>query len=100
MSDILKRLQQWYSNQCDGDWEQEYGIKIHTLDNPGWSVSIDLAETRLENLAFQPVKIERNENDWVHCWIKDEQFQAACGPDGLIEVFEIFIDFSEKKKHK
>ena len=21
-------LQEWYKNQCDGDWEHEYGIKI------------------------------------------------------------------------
>ncbi|GHB54781.1 hypothetical protein GCM10010331_48120 [Streptomyces xanthochromogenes] len=33
---VLDRLQSWYSAQCNGDWEHEWGIKIDTLDNPGW----------------------------------------------------------------
>lgn len=34
---IFEWLQKWYKSQCDGDWEHEYGIKIETVDNPGWS---------------------------------------------------------------
>ncbi|UCH44768.1 MAG: hypothetical protein JSV11_10785 [Nitrospiraceae bacterium] len=36
------RLNRWYINQCNGDWEHQYGIVIETLDNPGWRVKIDL----------------------------------------------------------
>lgn len=32
--DILKWLENWYSSNCDGDWEHLYGITIRTLDNP------------------------------------------------------------------
>ncbi|WP_203237204.1 Imm53 family immunity protein [Streptomyces gilvosporeus] len=36
--DPLSSLTAWYTSQCDGGWEHEYGIRIETLDNPGWSV--------------------------------------------------------------
>ena len=47
-------LQNWYTTQCDGDWEHDYGITIGTLDNPGWYVVINLVETPLEAAAFEP----------------------------------------------
>jgi hypothetical protein len=37
---LIKWIQQWYVSQCDGDWEHECGIKITTLDNPGWDIKI------------------------------------------------------------
>ena len=30
LMDPLKRLQDWYISQCDGDWEHTYGISIAT----------------------------------------------------------------------
>jgi hypothetical protein len=38
----LARLEACYLRQCNGDWEHLYGITIETLDNAGWSVTIDL----------------------------------------------------------
>lgn len=38
--DVFQWLQEWYIQNCDGDWEHCYGIKIGTLDNPGWSIDI------------------------------------------------------------
>jgi len=35
MQNLLQFLQEWYLEQCNGDWEHEFGIKIETLDNPG-----------------------------------------------------------------
>lgn len=43
--DTLQELQRWYRSQCNGDWEHSYGVKIDTLDNPGWSVTVELADT-------------------------------------------------------
>jgi hypothetical protein len=45
--DIIARLQNWYAAQCDGNWEHAWGIKIDTLDNPGWTVTIYLHDTPL-----------------------------------------------------
>lgn len=41
---MLKWLENWYSSNCDGDWEHGYGIRIETLDNPVWAVRINLEE--------------------------------------------------------
>ena len=38
---ILLRLQRWYVSRCDGEWEHGMGVRIETLDNPGWQVVID-----------------------------------------------------------
>jgi hypothetical protein len=57
----LQQLQQWYQAHCDGEWEHAYGVEIGTLDNPGWSVRIDLVATPLAKQAFTEIK--RLEND-------------------------------------
>ena len=53
--DILTDLQSWYAAQCDGGWEHQYGVKIDTLGNPGWSVNIDLRDTSLNGRPFPPI---------------------------------------------
>jgi Immunity protein 53 len=52
----LQRLQDWYSAQCDGDWEHQQGVRIESLDNPGWALDIDLADTALADKPFTEVK--------------------------------------------
>ena len=56
MSDELSWLQQWYSAHCDGEWEHGFGVTIATLDNPGWSVTIDVEGTQLASTPFESVK--------------------------------------------
>lgn len=94
----LEWLQSFYLQQCDGDWEHTYGIKIDTLDNPGWLLRINLRETYLEDREFAAVEIERTENDWIHCHIKDQSFVIACGPKNLTEGIEVFRKWVEEKK--
>ncbi len=54
MTDI-ERLQAWYLAQCDGEWEHGFGPTISTLDNPGWSVKVDLKGTELFEKPFSLV---------------------------------------------
>ena len=56
--DTLAWIENWYQSQCHGDWEHDYGIKIETLDNPGWRVVIDLAGTELEQLEVESGLVE------------------------------------------
>ncbi|MFI6740322.1 Imm53 family immunity protein [Nonomuraea sp. NPDC050451] len=44
----LAFLQSWCSSCCDDGWEHTYGGTISTLDNPGWRLKIDLADTPLD----------------------------------------------------
>jgi hypothetical protein len=39
-------LQKWYRTHCDGDWEHSRRIHLGTIDNPGWSVTLNLQDTR------------------------------------------------------
>jgi hypothetical protein len=91
----LERLEEWYSSHCDGDWEHQYGIKIGTLDNPGWRITIDLTGTVGENKTLDQIKLDRTGSDWLQYWVENHKFSAACGPKNLSEVIDIFCKWFE-----
>ncbi|KQO15414.1 immunity 53 family protein [Paenibacillus sp. Leaf72] len=88
--DILRWLQEWYSSQCDGEWEHESGIRITSIDNPGWHVAINLIGTTLEDKQVDLIQIERTEEDWIYCKIEDGCFSGAGGPGNLEDVLRVF----------
>lgn len=92
-------LQNWYTSQCNEDWEHRYGIDIKTLDNPGWLIIIDLLGTELENCKFDEVSIQRSDNNWIDCVVKNQKFQGAGGSFNLSEILNIFRDWVESKDH-
>ena len=83
-------LQQWYQDYCNGDWEYTYGVYLKNTGNPGWSLTVDLDETDLENIDFQQMKIDRSEQDWILCTVKNTKFEAKCGVRNLPEVLKVF----------
>jgi hypothetical protein len=94
----LERLQNWYQSNCDGNWEHQYGISIDTLDNPGWRLSIDLKETYLETFTFDNIQIERSENDWLICQIREDKFEGFGGIYNLAEILDLFLDWADNLK--
>lgn len=92
MTSNLQQLVSWYESHCDGDWEHNDGIQIHTIDNPGWRVSINLLDTELEQIPFQRIETDRSERDWLRVWLAEEKFEAACGVRNLDEVLGIFLE--------
>lgn len=88
---ILQRLEIWYLSHCNGEWEHQYGIQIGTLDNPGWSLSIDLAGTELEDVTMQSVFVDNGEHDWMHLEISDGKFIGAGDPRKLQCMVEHFM---------
>jgi hypothetical protein len=90
-NDSLEALLQWYQAQCDGTWEHQYGITIDTLDNPGWSLRIDVTETALEGVPFTAVEHQlENVQSWWRCWRDGDIFHAACGARNLQATIDIF----------
>lgn len=79
--EILKWLTDWYKSNCDGDWEHSYGIRIDTLDNPGWFINIDLIDTKQDGKMIS-IKVENTDDDWY-----------SIKSDG--SVFEAYGDFSK-----
>jgi Immunity protein 53 len=93
-ADLLEGLENWYQAQCDGDWEHTWGVKIDTLDNPGWTVAIDLKQTNLEGRQFDPINLERADDDWLQAWVEESQWKAACGPLNLRETLRAFLTWA------
>jgi len=95
----LTEIQDWYLSECDGDWEHQFGIKIGTLDNPGWSLDIDLEETELQEKPFIPNEkgvgpgVSNENPDWYACKVKDKKFVGRCGPSHLRTILRIFLDW-------
>lgn len=92
---LLAWLQYWYLRHCDDDWEHSYGVSIDTLDNPGWSVRIDLKGTSLEGRGLARQQIERSESDWIHWWVADGKFEGAGGPQNLTDILLAFRTWAE-----
>jgi hypothetical protein len=96
MLNTLIELQEWYQSQCDGEWEHQNGVRIDTLDNPGWSVSIDVSK-RVDD-SFDAVLISRDnsESDWIFCNVKDQRFTGACDPTKLDLCLNTFLKWSRE----
>ncbi|WP_027519719.1 immunity 53 family protein [Bradyrhizobium sp. WSM1417] len=94
---VLERLERWYAAQCNEDWEHTYGVKIDTLDNPGWSFKVDLTDTYLLGRSFEKVQEGQNDDhaDFLYWEVKDRQFVGYCPPHRLREVISIFLSWAE-----
>ena len=92
----------WYLTQCDGDWEHQYGVAIGTLDNPGWSLKIDLVYTDIENKVFAPYGYgvgedsESSGSNWLICRVENHSFVAYGGPEKLEEMIEVFLTWANE----
>lgn len=93
--DALAWLQAWYTFQCDGAWEDEHGLKLETVDNPGWLLTVDLEETPLEGATLNEHRVERNNDDWLFLRADGRTFTGAGGARNLLEVIESFRRFAE-----
>ena len=102
MVGLLQELQDWYRSRCDGEWEHGFGVKIGTLDNPGWSLTIDLVGSGLEGKAFQPVSRGvgldsfPEGTEWLVCKIEANQFHGFVGPSNLEEMIRVFLRWKDE----
>jgi Immunity protein 53 len=99
----LAQLQEWYVAQCNGDWEHTYGVSIGTLDNPGWTLEVELTGTALEAQRFDPVAhgvvadTLDDEQDWLSCEVKGAKFIAAGGPRKLDDMILVFLHWARSR---
>lgn len=94
---MIEWIQNWYNSNCDGYWEHMYRVKIETVDNPGWSIYIDLTDTYLEEKEFNTVQYDRSDDDWIICRKEEDVFKGAGGPGKLNEILCIFKSWVEKE---
>lgn len=97
----LEEIQKWYHSQCNEDWEHGLGVSVETLDNPGWSVKIDIDDTNLENAVYEEFsygvgnEAEASGDNWLITKIENKQFVGYGGPYKLKEILNIFIKWSQ-----
>lgn len=93
MKNLLNELNVWYKSKCDGVWEHEYGIKIETSDNPGWSILIS-GESDKNVIDFF---LERNDDDYISVRADNNTFWAFGGVGNLDEILKLAIDWIHKR---
>ncbi|MFB8419988.1 Imm53 family immunity protein [Streptomyces albidoflavus] len=91
-SDLLIRLQDWYASNCDGDWEHSAGVKIESLDNPGWMIRLDIVGTSMEGRTLDRVIVDNSEENWLHYWADGNSIQAASGPLLLAGAIKVILN--------
>lgn len=95
MDNLLTWLQQWYLRHCNGEWEHAFGVKIDTLDNPGWRVTINLTGTELAGRRYGGYHREARPDSWVHCEVVDDEFRGYGGANDLTEILQCFRNWAE-----
>jgi hypothetical protein len=91
----LSALEKWYAGLCNGEWEHGYGVRIDTLDNPGWRVHIGLHGAKRQDAALAKAALTRSQGDWISYRVVQEEFQVARGPKNLSETIDIFVGWFE-----
>ena len=97
----LEELQSWYLSQCNEDWEHTYGIEIGTLDNPGWSLSVELTDTTIDGKPYTEFSYgvgdnaEASGNNWLITKIESNKFIGYGGPHKLQELITIFLAWAK-----
>lgn len=100
----LTRLQTWFSNQCNNEWEHSSGISIQSCDNPGWWVKINLTGLPLQTQAFteiaEGVDAQRFAQgpQWLSCFTKNGTWHGAGDETKLELILEIFLAWAEEEK--
>ncbi len=101
----LARLQAWYAQQCDGDWEHSFGVSIQSCDNPGWWVKINLAGTTLQTRCFAEIKEGVDDKriplgpDWLCCYTADDTWHGASDAAKLERILEVFLAWAGSGDH-
>lgn len=97
MSNSFARLIDWYSRQCNGDWEHQHGFEIQTLDNPGVRLRVDLNGTSLEKSEFSRIEYQYDsDTEWIVCEKTADKFFDGCCAIGMSEqMIGIFVNWAE-----
>lgn len=94
--DNLTFITRWFKDQCDGEWESDFGLTIESVNNPGWMVRIDLDGTGLEPATFKPLADQRSDTDWVEARVDDGAWVGGASVQNLDELLGVFRAWVEQ----
>lgn len=95
---MITWIENWFTEQCNGDWEHDQVISIESLDNPGWCVKIDFnyTDVNVENIEWKV--FEFSEKDWIGYKVIDNVFHSSGDSLKLNICLKIFKYLIENKK--
>lgn len=88
--DPLSALQTWFKRRVDGQWEHQFGIRIESLDNPGWLISIDVADTEVADKRFDEIAYDGGPHDWLTCRVVKRTFEGYGDVGKLAAILRVF----------
>jgi hypothetical protein len=91
---VIAELQNWFESNADGTWEHVNCVKIETLDNPGWSVEVDLTDKLLDK-PFREISDLDPDEEWIRCWIENQKFKGVGGVHKLEEIIKVFLNWAK-----
>jgi Immunity protein 53 len=93
----LERLEEWFYEKCDGDWEHESGVKIWSTTGGCWEFRISLGDADLcKKIPIQSHSV--TDKVWYKTKIQDLDYCAICGPLGLGVAISDFLKWSYTEK--
>ncbi len=98
--DTAIRMARWYAWQCDGDWEDQYGMSIE-LGEHGWSLAIDLSYTNVESAEFDLQKLYAEFRDprpfdaSIQFRREGPRLLGTCGPGAMTDMVGVAFDWIE-----
>jgi len=78
-------LEEWYRCKCDGAWEHSHGVRLDTIDNPGWRVEVDIGP-EIPDVVHEE---QRTDLDWISCRVEQGRSSGADGPANLAEILVV-----------
>jgi hypothetical protein len=92
---MINWIQNWFNDQCNGDWEHNHVIEIESLDNPGWNVKIDFNHTNTELSDIPWSLSEKSEIDWIGYKVVDNIFISSGDSfklELILNTFRVLIE--------
>ena len=102
LSGLLAWTVRWVESQFDGNWEHGRGFSLGLVDNPGWTLRIDVSNHDVSRTTLLPIK----ESDVDHTRFffaevtADDVFDGICDAtqlERLLRVFRSLIETSPER---
>lgn len=95
MRSVLLQFQDWYADQCKGEWDISRRIIIRTLKNPGWMINVNLTGTQLEDMPFTEVKNGNPDGcDWLVAYIEEKEWKGFGDESKLEQIMSLFLEWA------
>jgi hypothetical protein len=93
-------LMKWFNHMYSEDTEHNHAIIMETNQDPGWSISISIEDTWLEEESFEQINEYRNPSDWFQYSINKAHFVSQCSPRNLIKILSKFRNLVESRYYE